>query len=133
MWVMSKLLGCIFISPLSILERSSMDFTSLDSLFTSSETICRYLSCSPCGMVPSRIPSIKPAMVVMGVFSSWETFAIKLRRIPSEFVREFAILLKDTASCPISSSLETGTRTEKSPAPKLLAAADISLKGRTSL
>ena len=41
-------------------------------------------------MVPSRMPSINPAMVVMGVFSSWDTLATKLRRIPSTEERDTA-------------------------------------------
>ena len=130
-WVMSNSAGWIFISPLSMRDRSSMDFTSRDRRLTSLETTSRYFFCSPWGMVPSKIPSMNPAMVVMGVFSSWETLAIKLRRIPSEFVSEFAMLLKERASCPNSSVLVTGTRTEKSPAPKDRAAADICRRGRT--
>ena len=130
--LMSNSAGWIFISPLSMRDRSSMDFTSRDSRFTSLDTTCKYFSCSFWGMVPSRMPSINPAMVVMGVFSSWDTLAIKLLRIPSELVSEFAMLLKDRASCPSSSVLVTGTRTEKSPAPKLRAAADICRRGFTS-
>ena len=83
--------------------------------------------------MPSRIPSIKPAMVVMGVFSSWETLAMKLRRVPSEEDSEAAMLLNATASSPISSSLVTGTRREKSPDPKHRAASAISRKGLTIL
>ena len=130
-FVMSKLVGCSCISPLSMRERSSMDFTSRDRRFTSSETMCRYLSSCSLGMVPSKMPSINPAMVVMGVFSSWETLAIKLRRVPSELEREFAMLLKERASCPSSSALVTGTRTEKSPPPKVRAAALICRRGCT--
>ena len=71
-------------------------------------------------------------MAVRGVRSSWDTLAIKLRRVPSELDRELAMLLKDKASWPNSSALVTGTRTEKSPPPKLRAAADICRKGFTN-
>ena len=54
-------------------------------------------------MVPSRMPSMKPAMVVIGVRSSWETLAVKERRATSVVASEVAILLKEIASCPISS------------------------------
>ena len=83
-------------------------------------------------MVPSRMPSMKPAMVVIGVFNSCETFATKLRFMLSLPESESAMLLNAVASWPISSLLVTGTRMEKSPSPKLLAAADICRRGLTS-
>ncbi len=82
-------------------------------------------------MVPSRIPSIKPAMVVMGVLSSCDTLAMKLRRAFSPEARESAMLLKAAASWPISSWLETATRTEKFPSPKARAAAAMLRSGWT--
>ena len=41
---------------------------------------------------------IKPPIEVIGVFSSWETFAIKLRRIDSSWESDCAILLSAIAS-----------------------------------
>ena len=54
-------------------------------------------------MVPSRIPSANPAMVVIGVFSSWETLAINSDRWLSTFSREFAIELNASARALTSS------------------------------
>ena len=68
------------------------------------------------------MPSINPAIVVIGVFNSWEIFAIKLRRAFSLMARESAIELNAWASSPISSRLWTGTRTLKSPSPNARAA-----------
>ena len=78
------------------------------------------------------MPSMKPAIVVIGVFSSWETLATKLRFMLSLLESESAMLLNESASWPISSLEVTGTRTEKSPSPKLFAAADICRRGLTS-
>ena len=118
-------------SPLSILDRFSMVCTSRDSRLVSLETMVRYFfSCSG-GMVPSRIPSIKPEIVVIGVFSSWLTLAIKLRLAHSLSAREVAMALNATASSLISSSPLSSTRTEKSPSPKLWAASAIFRSGCT--
>ena len=62
----------------------------------------------------------------MGVFSSWETLAVKLRRVDSITAREEAMELKAAASMAISSSPSTGTRMENSPLEKLWVAASIS-------
>ena len=61
-------------------------------------------------MVPSRMPSMNPAMVVMGVFSSWDTLATKLRRIPSTEERDTAMAFKAVASSATSSLPRTGMR-----------------------
>ena len=84
-------------------------------------------------MVPSKMPSIKPAMEVIGVFSSWETLAMNCAAWIQHaiYVRDRAMLLKDMASWPISSSLSMLIRVVKSPWPNFLAAADISRRGRT--
>ena len=42
-------------------------------------------------------------MVVMGVFSSWDTLAMKSARWLSTFSKELAMELKDSARAPISS------------------------------
>jgi len=68
---------------------------------------------------------MKPAMVVIGVLSSWDTLATKLRRIPSTDERETAMLLSAAASSATSSLPSTGTRTLKSPSPKARVAAAI--------
>ena len=73
-------------------------------------------------MVPSKIPSTKPEMVVMGVLRSWETLAMKEARICSFLSSESAMLLKAMASSAISSSPTTRTRTSKCPCPKRRAA-----------
>ena len=83
-------------------------------------------------MVPSRMPSAKPEMVVMGVLSSWETLAMNSLRRFSAASRESAILLKESMSAPISSveSYSCLTRTEKSPRANFREAAAISSSGR---
>ena len=50
------------------------------------------------------MPSEKPAMVVMGVFSSWEMLVMNSRRWRSVCCRFSAMLLKEAASSPNSSS-----------------------------
>ena len=81
-------------------------------------------------MVPSRMPSAKPAMVVMGVLSSCETLAMNSLRCCSERSRQSAMLLKDVVSAASSSvPLSSRTRTEKSPCAKRRAAAVISSSG----
>ena len=77
--------------------------TSRESRFVSEDMVCRYFFSLSGGMVPSRMPSAKPAMVVMGVFSSWETLATNSLRFCSAWARESAMALKATASSPISS------------------------------
>ena len=92
----------------------------------------RYFSSSSLGIVPSRMPSAKPAMVVMGVRSSWEMLAMNSLRRSSALSRESAILLKESISAPISSvgSSSCLTRTEKSPLANFREAAAISSSGR---
>ena len=72
-------------------------------------------------------------MVVIGVFNSWLTLAVKLRRTDSVSASSVAMLLKAEASRPISSSPSTGTRTEKSPLAKARVAAAICRRGFTRL
>ena len=84
-------------------DRSSIRRTRRLSRRVSDTTICRYSFSRSGGMVPSKIPSAKPAMVVMGVFSSWETLAINSARWLSTFSRELAIALKASARAPTSS------------------------------
>ena len=79
------------------------------------------------------MPSINPPIVVIGVLSSCDTFATKLFLILSSCAKEFVIWLKETASSPISSSLVTGMRFEKSPLAIAFDASDISFKGFVSL
>ena len=62
----------------------------------------RYSFCRDRGMVPSRMPSAKPEMLVMGVFSSWDTLATNSRRLFSDCSTESAILLKASARASIS-------------------------------
>jgi len=63
------------------------------------------------------MPSVYPAMVVMGVFSSWEMLAMNSLRWRSVSARESAMLLKDAASSPISSLRPVSCmRTSKFPA-----------------
>ena len=71
-------------------------------------------------------------MVVMGVLSSWETLATKLRRTDSVIASEEAMLLSDMASWPISSFSVTGIFWLKSPLPKRWAQTAISRSGLTS-
>ena len=100
-----------------IWEMSSIRRTRRLRRRLSSEMICRYCRSFSGGMVPSRIPSVYPAMVVMGVFSSWDTLAIKSRRWRSVSCRESAMALKDAASSLISlQSPVSCIRTSKSPA-----------------
>ena len=68
-------------------------------------------------------------MVIIGVLSSWETFAIKLLLTDSRSATESAMWLKDRASWAISSSPSAWTLTVKSPVEKLFAAAAISRRG----
>ena len=113
-------------------EAESISRTSRDRRRVSSRMEIRYFSSSSLGMVPSRIPSAKPAMVVMGVRSSWEMLAMNSLRRFSEDSRESAILLKESISAPISSSGSPScrTRTEKSPLAKRREATAISSSGR---
>ena len=84
-------------------------------------------------MVPSRMPSAKPAMVVMGVLSSWLTLAMNSLRSSSLRSSESAMALKELVSAASSSvPLSSRTRTEKSPCANLRAAAVISSSGSES-
>ena len=99
-------------------DRSSIDRTSRDSRRVSDEIILRYSFSFSGGIVPSRIPSAKPAMVVIGVLSSWETLATNSLRRCSLLARESAMALNASASSPTSSfRLPTLTRTSSSPWP----------------
>ena len=91
----------------------------------------RYFSSLSFGIVPSRIPSAKPAIVVIGVLSSWATFDMNSDLLSSAFSSESAIVLKDSIRTPISSSTSSAllTLTEKSPLAKRLEAAAISSSG----
>ena len=84
------------------------------------------------GMVPSRMPSMNPAMVVIGVFSSWGHVGDKAPAHPLRVGQRVCHVVKGQGQLSSSSVLVTGTRTEKSPAPKLRAAADICRRGFTS-
>ena len=99
----------------------------------SSAMVARYLSSWSLGMVPSRMPSAKPAMVVMGVLSSWLTLAMNSLRSSSLRSSESAMALKELVSAASSSvPLSSRTRTEKSPCAKRRAAAVISSSGSES-
>ena len=114
-------------------ERLSIWRTSRLRRRVSSAMVARYLSSSSLGMVPSRMPSAKPAMVVMGVLSSWETFAMNSLRSSSLRSSESAMALKELVSAASSSvPLSSRTRTEKSPWAKRRAAAVISSSGSES-
>ena len=84
-------------------------------------------------MVPSKMPSAKPAIVVIGVFSSWETLATNSLRFCSAWARESAMALKAMASSPISSSrlAYSVTRVSTSPWANLWAKAHMPLSGST--
>ena len=84
-------------------------------------------------MVPSRMPSAKPAMVVMGVFSSWETLATNSLRFCSAWARESAMALKAMASSPISSLrlVYSVIRVSTSPWANLWAKAHMPFRGST--
>ncbi len=84
-------------------DSSSIFRTSRDRRLVSEEITWRDSRSFSGGMVPSKIPSAKPAMVVMGVFSSWETLATNSLRFCSAWARESAMALKAAASSPISS------------------------------
>ena len=98
-------------------EMSSIRRTRRLSLRLSSEMICKYCRSFSGGIVPSRMPSVYPAMVVMGVFSSWDTLAIKSRRWRSVSCKESAMALNAAASSPISppASSVSCIRTSKLP------------------
>ena len=84
-------------------DRSSIRRTRRDSRRVSDTMIWRDSRSRSGGMVPSRMPSAKPEMVVMGVFSSWDTLAMNSDRWLSTLAREFAMVLKDSARVLISS------------------------------
>ena len=114
-------------------ERLSMWRTSRLRRRVSSAMVARYLSSSSLGMVPSRMPSAKPAMVVIGVFSSCETLAMNSFLSSSLRSSESAMALKELVSAASSSvPLSSRTRTEKSPWAKRRAAAVISSRGSES-
>ena len=71
----------------------------------SPEMMRRYCFSFSGGMAPSKMASVYPAMVVMGVFSSWEMLAINSRRCRSVCWRDSAMALKEAASSPTSSFL----------------------------
>ena len=102
------------------------------SRLVSSRMARRYFSCSSGGIVPSKMPSAKPEIVVIGVRSSCEMFPINSLRRFSERSSESAILLKESISIPISleGSRIWRTRAEKSPLANLREAAAISSRGR---
>ena len=112
-------------------DTSSISRTSLDRRLVSSRMETRYFLSSSGGIVPSRIPSANPAIVVIGVRSSWEILAINSLRRFSACSRESAILLNESISAPISSvvSAVCFTRTEKSPLANFREAAAISSRG----
>ena len=109
----SLILSCIV--PASILASCKSSVTRRASLFVSSSTILRYVSRFSGGIVPSMIPSTKPEMVVIGVRSSCETFAIKLERISSRLFRLSTMALKFAESSAISLSPSVDTLTSKFP------------------
>ena len=110
--------------------RSSIRRTSRESRRVSLEMVRNASSSRSGGMVPSRMPSAKPAMVVMGVLSSWETLATNSLRRASDLARASAMLLKASASSPTSSlRLPTSTRVSNSPRPNFRAASAMSLRG----
>ena len=75
------------------------------------------------------MPSAKPEIVVIGVLSSCDTFAINSRRFVSDCSSESAMELKASVSSPISSVLSVSTRTFSSPRPKRRAASAMSRRG----
>ena len=104
--------------------------TRRDSRRVSSAIVARYLSSSSLGIVPSRMPSAKPAMVVIGVFSSCETLAMNSLRRCSEASSESAMELNAETSAPTSSVRPSSfTRTEKSPCANFRLARAISSSG----
>ena len=121
------------VPSLRMRDRLSMCRTRRLRRRVSSAMVARYLSSSSLGMVPSRIPSAKPAMVVMGVLSSCETLAMNSLRSSSLRSSESAMALKELVSAASSSvPLSSRTRTEKSPWAKRRAAAVISSRGSDS-
>ena len=84
-------------------DRSSIRRTSRDRRRVSETMISRESRSRSGGMVPSRMPSAKPEMVVMGVLSSWETLAMNSLRWVSTLDREAAMELKASARVPTSS------------------------------
>ena len=76
-------LSTFAVSMLCMRERSSMRLTSLESRLVSSAMTAMYFCESSCGIIPSRRPSANPEIVVMGVFSSWETFSTNSRLLYS--------------------------------------------------
>lgn len=120
-------------SPLSILERSSMVFTRRESRFTSSETNFQIIILFIGRDRAVQNPVDKAGDGSHGGFQLVGNISDEAPRVPSEEDSEAAMLLNATASSPISSSLVTGTRREKSPDPKHRAASAISRKGLTIL
>ena len=84
-------------------DRSSIRRTRRESRRVSEEMVCSAARSLSGGMVPSRMPSEKPAMVVMGVLSSWEMLATNSLRRASLLAMESAMALKASASSPTSS------------------------------
>ena len=114
--------------------RSSIFRTSRESRRVSEEMTFRYSFSRSGGMVPSRMPSAKPAMVVMGVLSSWEMLATNSLRLASAWAMESAMALKASASSPTSSHRPVqSTRVSYSPWPNFRTASAMSLRGRVIL
>jgi hypothetical protein len=104
-------------------------YTVASAEYLDLETIVKYCLCISGGIVPSKIPSTNPPILVIGVLSSCDTFAIKLFLELSSPSRDFAILFIAAASSPNSSLSVILSFSEKSPLPKRSAAFIISLTG----
>ena len=112
-------------------ERSSIFRTSRDRRLVSEEMTFRYSRSRSGGMVPSRMPSAKPEIVVMGVLSSWEMLATNSLLRASDWAMLSAMALKASASSPTSSQRPPQlTRVSYSPCPNFRTASAISLRGR---
>ena len=112
-----------------IFDISSISLTIFVRRFDSSSTILRYSFSFSGGIVPSKIPSINPEILVIGVLSSCDTSLINSLLVSSNASMESAIKLKLDASCPISSALVTSTRLSNLPDAIPLAALLISSIG----
>ena len=128
----SKGFFSISFSPVVSLEASSVWEIMRESRRVSADTIRRYSSCLSAGIVPSRIPSTKPVMVVMGVLSSWVMLATNSWRMFSVFSMFSAISLKALPSSAISSCPRIRTRDSKLPREKAVTVRHISLMGFTT-
>ena len=128
--LISKVVISGFASSRSRRLSASRSSISPLSRLLSSATSRRYFGCSSAGITPSAMPSAKPLMLVIGLRSSWLTFATNSLRPASTPCSLCVMVLNAPLSSRSSRSpFFSSTCTEKSPSAIVAAAVSSCLSG----